>query len=117
MTCGFASGTPSADVADMRASHVATALAAFLAGSTVATLLHRRAARTTPAATVLPTAPAEEHDAVVLPFARPVVEQPAAPVVATPARCGDSGGRTRAGAPCGARATAGGRCHHHPLAA
>ncbi len=36
---------------------------------------------------------------------------------AAPARCGDSGGRTKAGAPCGARATAGGRCHHHPLAA
>ena len=103
MTCGFASGTPSADVADMRASHVATALAAFLAGST--------------AATVRPTAPAEEHDAVVLPFPRPVVEQPAAPAVATPARCGDSGGRTKAGTPCGARAGVGGRCHHHPLAA
>ena len=117
MTCGFASGTPSADVADMGASHVATALAAFLAGFTAATVLHRRAARTTPAPTVLPTAPAEEHDAVVLPFPRPVVEQPAVPAVTTPARCGDSGGRTRAGAPCGARATAGGRCHHHPLAA
>ena len=79
----------------MRASHVATALAAFLAGSTAATVLHRRAARPTPATTPLPAAPA----------------------VAAPARCGDSGGRTKAGAPCGARATAGGRCHHHPLAA
>ena len=117
MTGGFASGTSSADVADMRASHVATALAAFLAGSTAATVLHRRAARPTPATTPLPAAPAEEHDAVVLAFPRPVAEQPAAPAVAAPARCGDSGGRTRAGAPRGARATAGGRCHHHPLAA
>ena len=98
----------------MRASHVATALAAFLAGSTAATVLHRRAARPTAAATPLPAAPVEEHDAVVLPFPRPVAGQAAA---TAPARCGDSGGRTKAGAPCGARATAGGRCHHHPLAA
>ncbi len=96
----------------MRASHVATALAAFLAGSTAATVLHRRTARPTAAATALPAAPVEERDAVVLPFPRPVVEQPAAPV-----RCGDSGGRTKAGAPCGARAATGGRCHHHPMAA
>ena len=99
----------------MRASHVATALAAFLAGSTAATVLHRRAARPVPAAApaaVPPVAPVEERDAVVLPFPRPVVEQPAAPV-----RCGDSGGRTKAGAPCGARAATGGRCHHHPMAA
>jgi hypothetical protein len=61
----------------------------------------------------------QEHDAVVLPFVRPaaavpvpVPEQPAAP-----ARCGDSGGRTKAGAPCAARATSNGRCHHHPVAA
>ena len=101
----------------MRASHVATALAAFLAGSTAATVLHRRAAHPTPATTPLPAAPAEEHHAVVLAFPRPVAEQPTVPAVAAPARCGDSGGRTRAGAPCGARATAGGRCHHHPLAA
>jgi hypothetical protein len=106
----------------MRASHVATALAAFLAGSTAATVLHRRAARPTAAATPLPAAPVEEHDAVVLPFPRAVVEHSVAPTVAAPAvtapaRCGDSGGRTKAGAPCGARATAGGRCHHHPLAA
>ncbi|SNS28379.1 hypothetical protein SAMN06893096_10355 [Geodermatophilus pulveris] len=100
----------------MRASHVATALVAFLAGSTVATVLHRRATRPAPAApgvlTRLTASPAEEHDAVVLPFPQPVAAPPAAP-----ARCGDSGGRTRAGAPCAARATAGGRCHHHPLAA
>ncbi|WP_100499564.1 hypothetical protein [Geodermatophilus chilensis] len=102
----------------MRASHVATALAAFLAGSTAATVLHRRAARPTPAATPLPAAPVDERDAVVLPFSRPVAAPAVvAPVVAGPTRCGDSGGRTKAGAPCGARATAGGRCHHHPLAA
>ncbi|SET95079.1 hypothetical protein [Geodermatophilus poikilotrophus] len=106
----------------MRASHVATALAAFLAGSTAATVLHRLAARPTAATTPLPAAPAEVHDAVVLPFPRPAVQHPAAPTAAAPAvaapvRCGDSGGLTRAGAPCGARATAGGRCHHHPLAA
>ena len=97
----------------MRASHIATALAAFLAGSTAATVLHRRAARPVPAApaAVPPAAPVEDRDAVVLPFPRPVVEQPAAPV-----RCGDSGGRTKGGAPCGARAAAGGRCHH-PMAA
>jgi len=100
----------------MRASHVATALVAFLAGSTLATVLHRRATRPTPALTGAETgvlaSPAEGRDAVVLPFPQPVAVPPAAP-----ARCGDSGGRTRAGAPCAARATAGGRCHHHPLAA
>ena len=99
----------------MRASHVATALAAFLAGSTAATVLHRRAARLVPAAApaaVSPAAPVEGRDAVVRPFPSPVVQQPAAPV-----RCGDSGGRTKAGAPCGARAATGGRCHHHPMAA
>ncbi|MGY1695173.1 hypothetical protein ACI780_09690 [Geodermatophilus sp. SYSU D00814] len=105
----------------MRASHVATALAAFTAGLTAASALHRRAGRRAPAPTVGPatrrgveSAAAPEPDAVVLPFPRPalVVEQPA-----RPARCGDSGGVTRAGAPCAARATAGGRCHHHRLAA
>ncbi len=114
MTCGFAPDTSSADDAGMRASHVATALAAFLAGSTAATVLHRRAAPAAP----LPATPADERDAVVLPFSRPlVVASAVAAPAAAPARCGDSGGRTRAGAPCGARATAGGRCHHHPLAA
>ncbi|MGR6967651.1 hypothetical protein ACU610_24645 [Geodermatophilus sp. URMC 61] len=106
----------------MRASHVATALAAFLAGSTAATVLHRRAAHPVPAAAPVaasPAAPVEEHGAVVLPFSRPAVVAPvvATPAAAAPARCGDSGGRTKAGAPCGARATTGGRCHHHPLAA
>ncbi|MGY1786162.1 hypothetical protein [Geodermatophilus sp. SYSU D00698] len=111
----------------MRASHVATALAAFTAGLTAASALHRRAGRPVRAplvhtgvdTAVEPAAPARTRDAVVLPFPRPalpaeqVVEQPAA----RPARCGDTGGVTRAGAPCAARATSGGRCHHHPLAA
>ena len=119
VTCGLAPDASSADDVGMRASHVATALAAFLAGSTAATVLHRRAARPTPAAALLPATPAEENDAVVLPFSRPLVvaSAVAAPAVAAPARCGDSGGRTKAGAPCAARAAAGGRCHHHPLAA
>ena len=102
----------------MRASHVVTALAAFLAGSTAATVLHRRAARPVPAAApaaVSPAAPVEDRDAVVLPFTRPAVAEPQRP--AAPVRCGDNGGRTKAGAPCGARAAAGGRCHHHRLAA
>ena len=30
---------------------------------------------------------------------------------------GENGGRTKAGAPCAARATSGGRCHHHRIAA
>ncbi|PWW21225.1 hypothetical protein JD79_00353 [Geodermatophilus normandii] len=109
----------------MRASHVATALAAFTAGLTAASALHRRAGRpvAAPAPAVVPVpeaAAAEDVDAVVLPFVRPAVEQPAVQPSAQPAgpaRCGDSGGLTKAGAPCGARATSGGRCHHHPLAA
>ncbi|SEO77417.1 hypothetical protein [Trujillonella endophytica] len=117
----------------MRASHVATALAAFTAGLTTAAALRRKADRRLPAA-VLPgsavpspaaapvAAPAPAaaalpagDDAVVLPFVRPAAPAPAPS--ATPARCGDSGGRTRAGAPCAARATGGGRCHHHRVAA
>jgi len=109
----------------MRPSHVATALAAFTAGLTASAALRRAAGRRRPAtlavpatdaATVVP--PVEGPDAVVLAFTRPaalpvaVPEQPA-----TPARCGDTGGRTKAGAACAARASAGGRCHHHPIAA
>lgn len=103
----------------MRASHLATALAAFLAGCSTATLLHRRAARSAPAAATVPVLPAtaSDRDAVVLTFPRPLGVAPAPARPAAPPRCGDSGGRTKAGAPCGARATAGGRCHHHPLAA
>jgi len=106
----------------MRTSYAATALAAFTAGLTAAATLrrvadHRR--RVTPAATTttLPSVvPVPDHDAVVLPFSRPVEAGPA-PELEAPARCGDSGGRTKAGAPCGARNTTGGRCHHHPMAA
>ena len=123
-------GARPADGEGMRASHVATALAAFTAGLTAATALHRRAGRRIPARTVTATAPAPApapvtapqqdaaagHDAVVLEFPRPaLVEQPARP--AAPVRCGDNGGVTRAGAPCAARATSNGRCHHHPVAA
>ncbi len=119
-------GARPADGEGMRASHVATALAAFTAGITAATALHRRTGRRVPAPTVVATpvpvtAPQPDAvtgpDAVVLEFPRPTVvpAQPARP--AAPARCGDSGGVTRAGAPCAARATSNGRCHHHPVAA
>ncbi|WP_029431714.1 hypothetical protein [Blastococcus sp. URHD0036] len=103
----------------MRASHLATALTAFAAGLSAATVLHRRAEReqhtaasATPAPAPIET-PAPEVPGVVLPFLRSVTA--AAP--ATPARCGDNGGLTKAGTPCAARATGGGRCHHHRLAA
>ncbi|RBY85283.1 hypothetical protein [Blastococcus sp. TF02A-26] len=101
----------------MRASHLATALTAFAAGLTAATVLHRRAER--PGSTDVATAPAErelpatpEPAGVVLPFLRAVPVPAAGPV-----RCGDNGGLTKAGAPCAARATSGGRCHHHRIAA
>lgn len=106
----------------MRTSHAATALAAFSAGLTAAAVLARIAGRSATAASVdapvLPSvAGVPDRDAVVLPFARPVVADSAPEQSKPAARCGDSGGRTKAGAPCGARATTGGRCHHHPLAA
>ena len=121
-------GSRPADGEGMRASHVATALAALTAGITAgiaaATALHRRGDRRVPARTdtaaapVTVTAPEPAAvtgpDAVVLEFPRPTVV-PSRP--AAPARCGDSGGVTRAGAPCAARATSNGRCHHHPVAA
>ena len=108
----------------MRASHVATALAAFTAGLTAASALHRRAGRAVPAPVraavpgpVSAEAPAVVRDAVVLPFPRPALPVERAVPASAPARCGDSGGVTKAGAPCAARATSAGRCHHHPLAA
>jgi hypothetical protein len=125
----------------MRLRHVAT-FAAFTAGLTAASALHRRADRRAiarpPATTSLsPVLPVPVREGVVLPFVRPaetapvsvqpvsvqpvsvqpVSVQPASARPAGPARCGDSGGRTKAGAPCAARATGGGRCHHHPIAA
>jgi hypothetical protein len=108
----------------MRSSHVVATVAALSVGLTAAAALHRRTATrlSAPPATA-ETAPAvvavPERDGVVLPFVRPVAIAPA-PVSAqpaAPARCGDSGGRTKAGAPCASRATAAGRCHHHRLAA
>ncbi|HEV7210579.1 MAG TPA: hypothetical protein VGN47_02570 [Blastococcus sp.] len=107
----------------MRHSHAATALAAMTAGLTAALVLHRRADRRSsiPAAatgTALATVvPMPVPEGVVLPFVRPIPTAPASEQATAPARCGDSGGRTKAGAPCAARPTAGGRCHHHPLAA
>ncbi|MGY1743897.1 hypothetical protein [Blastococcus sp. SYSU D00695] len=109
----------------MRASHLATALTAFTAGLSAAAALQRLAGRrepaTAPEATAAPEVATPETAApagngVVLPFVRSVPTPPA-PSAAGPARCGDSGELTRSGAPCGARATGGGRCHHHPLAA
>ena len=106
----------------MRTSHAATALTAFTAGLTVAATLRRLTVHRLPVeargtATTLPSvAPGPDHDAVVLPFARPVAG-PAPQLLESPARCGDSGGLTKAGAPCGARATTGSPCHHHPMAA
>jgi hypothetical protein len=107
-------------------SRVVTALVVTAAGLTVSAALRRLRGRraSTPAAPVpvtpAPVVPVVDHDAVILPFPRPAaapqpVPQPVQPAV--PARCGDSGGRTKTGAPCAARATAGGRCHHHRLAA
>jgi hypothetical protein len=64
-----------------------------------------------------PVAVPADQDAVVLPFARRAAAAPAPEQPAAPARCGDTGGRTRAGAPCAARAGGGGRCHHHRVAA
>lgn len=106
----------------MRITHAVTTLAVFTAGLTAAAVLRRLADHrvnvTTTAATALPSvARVPYHDAVVLPFARPVVAEPVPEQLGSPGRCGDSGGRTKAGAPCGARTTTGGRCHHHPIAA
>jgi hypothetical protein len=107
----------------MRSSHAVTALAAFTAGLTAAATLRRRAGNRPPVApTVTATAhPAvasiPDHDAVVLPFARPILTGAAPEQMAAPARCGESGGLTKAGAPCGARTNIGGRCHHHAMAA
>ena len=107
----------------MRTSHAATALAAFVAGLTAAATVsrfagHRLTVTAAITTTALPSvAPTPDHDAVVLPFARPVAAGSAPQPPHSPLRCGDSGGRTRAGVPCGARTTAGGRCHHHPMAA
>lgn len=101
----------------MRPSHVATALVSLTVGLTASAALRRLAERRPSAAATAAAVPVPDGDAVVLPFARPVVAPPVPERPAAPVRCGDSGGRTKAGAPCGARATRGGRCHHHPMAA
>jgi hypothetical protein len=111
----------------MRSRSVVPTLLTLAAGAAVAVVARRRARRrsaapvaavpATPAPAVVQAvgAPSPERHAVVLPFTRPAAPAPVQP--ATPARCGDNGGRTKAGAPCAARATSAGRCHHHRLAA
>lgn len=110
----------------MRARSVATALVALTVGAAASVAVRRLGRRRRPALGTAPVtappavaapepAPVDERDAVVLDFPRRPAPAPARPAV--PARCGDSGGRTRAGAPCAARATSNGRCHHHRLAA
>jgi len=107
---------------------VAVTLVALTAGLAASAVLRRIAARrrsaiavqarvapATPApAPAEPVAPVVDREAVVLTFTpRPS----AAPAAQQPVRCGDTGGRTKAGAPCAARATADGRCRHHRIAA
>ena len=105
----------------MRSRRAVSALVVAAAGLAVSTAVRRFVARRTAPARVVgvpaPVVPVvSERDAVILSFPRPAAAPlPAHP--AGPARCGDSGGRTKAGAPCAARATSGGRCHHHRLAA
>jgi hypothetical protein len=123
-----------ADEEGMRRRSVATTLVALTAGLAARAVLRRLADRRRPASVTRATAvapatatapaaapvapiPDPARDAVVLPFAPRVITAPAPERPAAPARCGDSGGRTKAGAPCGARATSGGRCRHHRLAA
>jgi hypothetical protein len=107
----------------MRTSHASTAFAAFLAGLTAAATMRRLAGRRRPvdpaadSPALSPVVPAAGGDAVVLPFVPRAAAEPASEAGPSPARCGDSGGRTKAGAPCGARTATGGRCHHHPMAA
>jgi hypothetical protein len=123
----------------MRRRSVATALVALAAGAATSAALRlaarRRTRRPAPAAAADPgvlvaagvltaraaVEAAQGADAVVLPFTRPAAQPVAQPAAAAepvaPARCGDTGGRTKAGALCAARATSGGRCHHHRVAA
>ena len=103
-------------------SRVVTALVVTAAGLTVSAALRRLRGRRAVASAVrapalpAPVLPVVVRDAVILPFPRQApAPQPVQP--AGPARCGDNGGRTKAGAPCAARANVGGRCHHHRLAA
>jgi hypothetical protein len=113
----------------MRSRSVVSALLVLTAGAAASVVARRLAGRRRPAAPAVAAAPvaaapavvetvaapSSERQAVVLPFTRPAAPVPAQP--AAPARCGDNGGLTKAGAPCAARATFGGRCHHHRVAA
>jgi len=116
----------------MRARSVATVLVALTAGAAASAAFRRLGRRrrpataavpasaapaAAPAVEAVPVAPAVQQDAVVLDFARRSAAVAPAARPAPPARCGDNGGRTKAGTPCGARAASGGRCHHHRLAA
>ena len=120
----------------MRSRSVLTALVVLSAGVSAAAVVRRIVGRrrisAVPARAVVaaPTAPVvvqqavgveAVREAVVLPFARPAASAPAQPATpaqpAASARCGENGGRTKAGAPCAARATSAGRCHHHRIAA
>jgi hypothetical protein len=114
----------------MRPSHAAaTTVAALTAGLTAAVALRRRAGRRAsasalataaaplPVVPIVAVVPVPCRDGVVLPFVRPVPAAPTPQLPARPARCGDSGGQTKAGAPCAARAATAGRCHHHHVAA
>ena len=106
----------------MRSRHVAATLATLAVGLTAAAAVSRRTALRAPVTTAAPAAAVTatavpDRDGVVLPFVRPVAAAPAPVQPAAPARCGDSGGVTKAGTPCAARATAAGRCHHHRVAA
>lgn len=118
----------------MRHSHAATSVAALTAGLTAAVVVSRWRGRRLPAAAASAgasaspealrsveaascTASAPHREGVVLPFLRPVPAVPEAGPAGERARCGDSGGATKSGAPCAARVPAGGRCHHHQVAA
>lgn len=106
----------------MRSRPALTTAVTLSAALTAAAVLVRRTGRrvtatTSPVATVVPPEPVPEQDGVVLPFLRPTPPALAAVAPEQPMRCGNTGGRTKSGAPCAARATASGRCHHHPLAA
>lgn len=103
---------------------VAVTLVALTAGLAASAVLRRIAARrrsavttstrSAPAAPAAPAAPVADREAVVLTF---TPRTSPAPAPQQPVRCGDTGGRTKAGAPCAARATADGRCRHHRIAA
>jgi hypothetical protein len=111
----------------MRSRSVVSALLVLTAGAAASVVARRLAARRRPVAAPVAAAPvaaavvesvaapSPERQAVVLAFTRPAAPAPAPQ--ATPAKCGENGGRTKAGAPCAARGTSGGRCHHHRLAA